>query len=223
VTTESFTICKKTILKDAQTLIFLLLQKIKNHRFPKYPTQQKIIQPKTHIKFAATREVRGNCAGGKKMEVTDSTPSTKIKDPTPVSMEKRSKGGGVAKKRKKLWSFQKTNSRHPKRNKGRITSLNEDALVPLSDVESDRSHYSLSESTYRSSDGSKESEASEEEGQATKNLTTYIMEQPIDNEQLVQKNENIIKQKPGSTTKQPAIGQRPKNEETVGGPVVTMV
>jgi hypothetical protein len=50
-----------------------------------------------------------------------------------------------------------------------------------------------------------------------------MLEQPIDNEHLVQKIENIIEQKPGATTKQLAIGQRPENDETVGGPVITMV
>jgi hypothetical protein len=62
-----------------------------------------------------------------------------------------------------------TSSRPPKRNTGKNTSLNEDVLVPPSDVDSDQSHYSQSESTYRYSDGSTEWEASEEEGQATKN------------------------------------------------------
>jgi hypothetical protein len=36
-----------------------------------------------------------------------------------------------------------------------------------------------------------------------------MLEQPIDNEQLVRKVENVIEQNPGATTKEPAIGQRP--------------
>jgi hypothetical protein len=42
-----------------------------------------------------------------------------------------------------------------------------------------------------------------------------MLEQPIDNEHLVRKVENITEQNPRATTKQPAIGQRPANEETV--------
>jgi hypothetical protein len=95
--------------------------------------------------------------------------------------------------------------------------------VPPSDVDSDQSRYSQSESTYRYSDGSTESEASEEEGQATKKLTTDMLEQTIDNEQVVRKFENVIAQNPGATTKKPAIGKRPANEETVCRPVVEIV
>jgi hypothetical protein len=51
-----------------------------------------------------------------------------------------------------------------------------------SDVDSDQSRYSHSKSTYRFSDDSTESEASEEEGQATKHLTTDMLEQPIHSE-----------------------------------------
>jgi hypothetical protein len=50
-----------------------------------------------------------------------------------------------------------------------------------------------------------------------------MLEQPIDNEQLVRKVENVIAQSPGFTTKKPAIGQRPINEETVCIPVVEIV
>jgi hypothetical protein len=95
--------------------------------------------------------------------------------------------------------------------------------VPPSDVDSDQSHYSQSESTYRYSDGSTESEASEEEGQATNKLLTNMLEQPIDNDQLVQEVENVIAQNPRATTNKPAIGQRPENEETVCRPVVEIV
>jgi hypothetical protein len=84
--------------------------------------------------------------------------------------------------------------------------------VPPGDVDSDQSYHSQSESRYRYSDGSTESEASEEEGQATKKITTDMLEQPIDNEQIVRKVENIIAQNPGATTKKPSIGQRPANE-----------
>jgi hypothetical protein len=101
VTKESFTICKNTMLKEAHTSIALLLEEIQNHRFPKYPTQQKSIQPKTQVKFAANREVRGTREVGKNKEVTAETPSTETAAPTQVSMEKRRKGSDVAKKIKK--------------------------------------------------------------------------------------------------------------------------
>jgi hypothetical protein len=139
-------------------------------------------------------------------------------------MEKCTKCGSVAQKREKVVVLPtRTSSRPPKRNKGKNTSLNEDELVLPSDAYSDQSHYSQSESTYRYSDGSTESEASEEEGQAAKKITTDMLEQPIDNEQLVRNAENVIEQNPGATTKQPAIGQRPANEEKVSRPVVERV
>jgi hypothetical protein len=139
-------------------------------------------------------------------------------------MEKRRKGGAVAKKMKKgVVLPTATSSRPHKRNKGKNTSLNEDELVPPSDADSNQSRYLQSESTYRNSDDSTESEASEEEGQATKKLTTDILEQPIDYEQLVRKVENVIGQYPGGTTKKPAIRQRPQNEETVCRPVVEII
>jgi hypothetical protein len=138
------------------------------------------------------RGPKNSCSRESK-EVTAETTSTKTAAPTTVSMEKRIKGSAVAKKSKKVVVLPTvTSSRPPKRNKGKNTSLNEDALVPSSDVGSDQSHYSQSESTYRYSDGSTELEASEEEGQATKKIMTDMLEQPIDNEQVVRKVENII-------------------------------
>jgi hypothetical protein len=52
---------------------------------------------------------------------------------------------------------------------------------------------------------------------------TDMPEQPIDNEKLVRKVENIIEQNPGAATNQPAIGQRPANEETVCRLIVEIV
>jgi hypothetical protein len=92
-----------------------------------------------------------------------------------------------------------------------------------SDVDIDQSRYSQSESKYRYSDGFTDLEASEEEGQATKKLTTDMLEQPFDNEKLVWKVENIIEQNTGATTKKPAIGKHPSNEETVCRPVVEII
>jgi hypothetical protein len=74
-----------------------------------------------------------------------------------VSLEKLRKCGAVAKKSKKgVVLPTATSSRPSKRNKVKHTSLNEDVLVPPSDVDSDHSHYSQSESTYRYLDGSTE-------------------------------------------------------------------
>jgi hypothetical protein len=138
--------------------------------------QQKIIQPKPQVKFAANREIRRTRGAGKKKEVTVNAPSKKMKAPTPVSREKPKRkgniGGGVGKKRQKLVVLTTAASSRPRRNKGRNTYLNEDALVPPIDVDSDQSHYSRSESGYRSSDVTTESKSSEEEGQAIKSLAT---------------------------------------------------
>jgi hypothetical protein len=43
-----------------------------------------------------------------------------------------------------------------------------------------------------------------------------VQEQPIDNEQIFQKTNKTIKQKPAATTKQPEIGKHPENEGKVG-------
>jgi hypothetical protein len=101
VTKYSFTMCKNTMLKEAQTSIALLLQEIQTIGSPNIPSSKKIIQPKTPKKFVANREVRRTRVVGKNKEVTAETPSTKTAAPTPVSVEKRRKGGAVAKKRKK--------------------------------------------------------------------------------------------------------------------------
>jgi hypothetical protein len=67
--------------------------------------------------------------------ITPGTPNKNNKAPTPVSLEKNNT------KRKILATAAST---RPKRNKGIIKSLNQDALVPESDVESSSSPYSRS-------------------------------------------------------------------------------
>jgi hypothetical protein len=84
---ESVTMSKKRMLKDAQKSIAHLLQEIQHHRFPKYPTQQKIIQPKTQIKFAANREIPRTCGAGKKNKVTVNKPGTKNRRLPLLSLE----------------------------------------------------------------------------------------------------------------------------------------
>jgi hypothetical protein len=133
------------------------LQEIQHHRFPKYPTQEKIIQPKIQIKFGGNRDIPRNRGAGEKNKVAVNTPSKKPKAPTPLSREKtKRKGnisGGVRKKWQKVAVVPTTASSRPKRNKGMNTYLNEDALVPPSDVQSEKSRYSSSGSAYASSDG----------------------------------------------------------------------
>jgi hypothetical protein len=98
--------------------------------------------------------------------------------------------------------------------------LNEDVLVPPSDIASHQSHSSRSESAYASSDGTTESESSEEEGQAIKSLATDMMEQLVDDGQRSKKRNKKIKQKPRATDKQPTIGKPPVDDEKVGRKVV---
>jgi hypothetical protein len=69
-------------------------------------------------------------------------------------------------------------SNRPKRNKGIAKSLNQDALVPASDVESNSFHYSRSASPFLPSDGSTYTENSGEEGEVTKNLGKELSDQP---------------------------------------------
>jgi hypothetical protein len=70
-------------------------------------------------------------------------------------------------------------SSRPKRNKGINKSLNQDALVPASDVESNSSHYSRSASPFLPSDGSTDTENSGEEGEVTKTLGKEMSDQPV--------------------------------------------
>jgi hypothetical protein len=70
-------------------------------------------------------------------------------------------------------------SSRPKRNKGINKSLNQDALVPAIDVESNSSHYSRSASPFLPSDGSTDIENSGEEGEVTKNLGKELSDQPV--------------------------------------------
>jgi hypothetical protein len=53
---ESLAAKKRKMLHDAQYSIAQLLKEIKQHRFPHYPLEERIVQKKTGIKFSATRE-----------------------------------------------------------------------------------------------------------------------------------------------------------------------
>jgi hypothetical protein len=218
---ESLAAKKRKMLHDAQDSIAQLLKEIKHHRFPHYPLEERIVQKKTEIKFAATREksrrrgtsivARGEPAiqQGKRVNTcakkrdspsrgtgarkesnaiqpdtvtrdrtckkkavgpnTPGTPNKNNKAPTPVSLEKTNT------KRKILATAAST---RPKRNKGIIKSLNQDALVPASDVESSSSPYSRSASPFLPSDGSTDTENSGDEGKVTKNLGKEMSDQP---------------------------------------------
>jgi hypothetical protein len=53
---ESLAAKKRKMLHDAHHSIAQLLKEINQHRFPHYPLEERIVQKKTEIKFAATRE-----------------------------------------------------------------------------------------------------------------------------------------------------------------------
>jgi hypothetical protein len=156
--------------------------------------RREIIQPKTQIKLGTNREIPRSHGAGEKNKVTVATPLKKPKAPTPASREHpKRKGkisGGLRKKLQKLVGVSTTASNRPKSNNGMNTSLNEDALVPPSAVDSDQSHYSSCGSScasscasaYASSDGTIEYKSSEEEGKAIKILATDMMEQTVKNE-----------------------------------------
>jgi hypothetical protein len=70
-------------------------------------------------------------------QYTPGTPNKNQKTPTPVSLGKDAKSGAVKNKRKILAVAA---SSRPKRNKSINNYLNQDDLVPASDVESNSSH-----------------------------------------------------------------------------------
>jgi hypothetical protein len=53
---ESLAAKKRKMLHDAQDSIAQLLKEIKHHRFPQYPLEDRMVQKKTKIMLAATRE-----------------------------------------------------------------------------------------------------------------------------------------------------------------------
>jgi hypothetical protein len=53
---ESLAAKKRKMIHDAQDYIAQLLKEIKHHRFPQHPLEDRIVQKRTEIKFAATRE-----------------------------------------------------------------------------------------------------------------------------------------------------------------------
>jgi hypothetical protein len=125
--------------------------------------ESKAIQPNT-----VTRE--RSCKKKAVGQYTPGTPNKYQKGPTPVSL-KKTKTWGV--KSATLKNTQKilatAASSRPERNKGIRKSLNQDALVPASDVESNSYHYSRSASPFLPSDGSTDTENSGEEEEVTNN------------------------------------------------------
>jgi hypothetical protein len=97
-----------------------------------------------------------------------------------VSLKKTKTWGaksGTVKNKQKIMAT--AASSRPKRNKGINKSLNQDALVPASDVESNSSRYSRSASPFLPSDGSTETENSGEEGEVTKNSGKEMSDKPV--------------------------------------------
>jgi hypothetical protein len=80
------------------------------------------------------------------------------------------------KNKRKIFSI--AASSRQKRNKCMHKSLNQDALVPASDVESNCSHYSSSAFPFLLSDGSTDTENSGEEVEVTTNLGKEMSDQP---------------------------------------------
>jgi hypothetical protein len=78
---ERVSTTKKIMLNDAQNSIAQLLHEIQHHWFPKYPTKQKLIQPKTKLKLAANREIPRTRGSGEKNKVTANTTSKKLRLP----------------------------------------------------------------------------------------------------------------------------------------------
>jgi hypothetical protein len=58
---ESLAAKKRKMLHDAHDSIAKFLKEIKHHRFPQYPLEERIVQKKTEIKFAAMRETSIRC------------------------------------------------------------------------------------------------------------------------------------------------------------------
>jgi hypothetical protein len=229
---ESLAAKKRKMLHDAQDSIAQLLKEIKHHRFLQYPLEDRIVQKKTEIKFAASREksrrrgtsivARGepaiqqykkvlkcakkgihqdavwvqkkeskaiqpntvtrerSCKNKAVGQYTPGTPNKEQKAPIPMSLGKTKTRGaksGTAKNKRKILAT--AASSRPKRNKGIIKSLNQDALLPASDVEISSSHYSHSTSPFFPSDGSADTENSGEEGEVTNNLGKDMSDQPV--------------------------------------------
>jgi hypothetical protein len=110
---------------------------------------------------------------------TPGTPKTK-KSPAPVSLEKTKTRGlkiGTVKYKRKILAT--AASSRPKRHKGINKSLNENAVVPASDVDSSSSDYSRSPSPFLPSDSGTDTENSGEEGEVKNNLEMEMSDQPV--------------------------------------------
>jgi hypothetical protein len=106
--------------------------------------------------------------------------TNKKKSPAPVSLKKSktqdTKIGTVKYKRKIVVTAA---SSRPKRHQGIKNSLNENDVVPASDVESSSSHFSRSPSPFLPSDSSTDIENSGEEGEVKTNLEKEMSDQPV--------------------------------------------
>jgi len=123
---------------------------------------------------------------------TPGTPKTK-KSPAPVSLEKSKTRGlkiGTVKYKRKILAT--AASSRPKRHKGINKSLNENDVVPASDVDSSSSDYSRSPSPFLPSDSGTDTENSGEEGEVKNNLEMEMSDQPVfDNNSNKQGKENV--------------------------------
>jgi hypothetical protein len=110
---------------------------------------------------------------------TPGTPKKKT-SPAPVSLEKsktRGKKIGTVKYKRKIMAT--AASSHPNRYKGINNSLNENAVVPASDVDSISSDYSRSHSPFLTSDSGTDTENSGKKGEVKNNLEMEMSDQPV--------------------------------------------
>jgi hypothetical protein len=91
-------------------------------------------------------------------------------------------------------------SSRPKRHQGINKSLNENDVVPASDVESSSSHYSRSPSPFLPSDSGTETENSGEEGEVKNNLEKEMRDQPVFGNNSNKQGKEIVAQ-PDNTMK----------------------
>jgi hypothetical protein len=132
-----------------------------------------------------------------------------------VSLEKSKTWGtkiGTVKYRRKIVAT--AASSRPKRQQGINKSLNENAVVPASDVESSSSHYSRSPSPFLPSDIGTDSENSGEEGEVKNNLEKEMSDQPVFGNNSNKQGKEIVAQ-PDNTMKNNAGVEE---EKIISGP-----
>jgi hypothetical protein len=115
--------------------------------------------------------------------------------PAPVSLKNSKTRGtkiGTVKYKRKI--VVTAASSRPKRHQGINKSLNENAVVPASDVDSSSSDYSRSPSPFLPSDSGTDTENSGEEGEVKNNLEKEMSDQPVFGDNLNKQGKEIVAQ-----------------------------